>query len=96
MGQLVPRETTNITLKALHDFEDSRETNTDKKRKKNNLIEETKQKTERTWGRRMIYDLQARKSAGAKELIPIPALEWTDIWPLQFLSPPSGSCGFSS
>ena len=49
LGQLVPRETTNRTLKALHGFEDS-EKLIETKQNKTNLIEEKKQKTERTWG----------------------------------------------
>lgn len=91
MGQLVPRETTNMTLKALHGFEDSEKLTETKK-----LIEETeaKKNKKQKGHRRMICDLQAKKNAGAKELIPMPALEWTDIWSLP-LSPTSGSCGYS-
>lgn len=75
LGQLVPRETTNMTLKALHGFEDS-ETLTETKKVNRRDRGKKKQKGHR----RMICDLQTKKNAGAKELIPVPALEWTDIW----------------
>lgn len=85
MGQLVPTETTtNVTLKALYDFEDSEKLI--KTKKKVNRRDRSK-KWKGHGVRRMICDLQTRKNAGAKELIPMPALQWTEIWSLQPLSP---------
>lgn len=67
--------TTNITLKAVHGFEDS-----GKLISKQKIVEETEAKKERKKGRRKFCDLQAKKNAEAKELILMPTLYWTDVW----------------